>query len=236
MPAAVATWLDHAGRREAAPMTARLDMTGQLKLGVWLPFIATQWIDLDRGFVWAARVGRGVRISGSDSCVDGRAAMKWKLGGVVPLVRNADEDVDRSAAWRFAGEGLAWLPGEHASRSWHVLPRTGAAYAEIDTPGGERARVVLDLDESGALRSVWGPRWGRLGRNDVSYHTFEVHFRDEATFDGITVPTRVAAGWRGTPDRPGPLTFFRATVRAVRFDVPAEVSAALDRAAADRRR
>jgi hypothetical protein len=59
------------------------------------------------GFEWTARAG-GV-LSGFDRYADGRVEMRWKLFGLLPVMRAAGPDVTRSAAGRAAAETI-WLP------------------------------------------------------------------------------------------------------------------------------
>ena len=153
-------WLAHACPSGAGPASAVLSMSGQIKLKRWLPFTATQWIDLTRGFVWAARVVRSpLIVKGSDRYVrlgrrDGVAAVGCGAGAM----RASGPDVTRSAAWRFFAESLTWLPGPRTDVRWSAAaPDT--IVAEGGGFGAAAQRVTMRLGEDGRLLSLSGPRW-----------------------------------------------------------------------------
>lgn len=60
LPPAARRWINHAVA-EGTPMAAaaRLEMSGQIRLGSWRPFTAVQLLAPTSGFVWAAttRIG-----------------------------------------------------------------------------------------------------------------------------------------------------------------------------------
>lgn len=76
-----------------------------------------------QGFHWSARVA-GV-IGGFDQCLDGRGQLRWKLLGLVPVMRADGPDVARSAVGRAAGEAM-WLPTT-------LLPRFGVEWEALMT-------------------------------------------------------------------------------------------------------
>ncbi len=111
LPSAARRYLEHSipsapGRAAAV----RLKMHGELKLGRWLPFKAEQVIHWNRGMIWRATVRLlGMPIRGADRLVGGQGVMRWKLLGLIPLMRASGPDVTRSTAGRMAGESI-WLP------------------------------------------------------------------------------------------------------------------------------
>lgn len=170
-----------------------------------LPMRAEQVLAPPHGFVWKARVGRGLmRIRGSDSYSDGRGRMHWRLWGLVPVVTQAGSDTDRSAAGRLGGEAVL-LPSA-------LLPANGAVWAAVDDSAarvtldvhGEAVTFVVAVDEAGQLKRVVIRRWnGDASNGDVGYLPFVVEFGGAATFDGHTIPMQIAAGWeRGGSWRP----------------------------------
>src|SRR4051794_8989962 len=100
LPEPVQRYLQHA----IAPGTplasaVRLQMHGEIKLKEWLPFTAEQVISLGRGMIWKAKVRLyGAPITGSDRIVDGEGAMRWKLFGIIPIVKASGPDTTRSTA------------------------------------------------------------------------------------------------------------------------------------------
>jgi hypothetical protein len=212
-------WLAHCCPAGHRPTSVRLSMTGRIKLRVWLPFVATQWIDTRRGFVWHARVGRWrVVISGSDRYLHGVGATDWKLWGRRELVAASGSDVTRSAAWRFAAEALTWLPSGCGDVSWREGPSDAGVIA-IRQVGDEAAHMNLTIAGDGRLMSVTGPRWGNPLGNPFGYYPFGVDFHAETTSEGITVPSAFTARWfHGEPEQSAG-EFFHARITEVRFGV-----------------
>lgn len=198
----------------ALTQTARLRMTGHIKLGRWLSFRAVQIPSPRRGFVWTARVG-GV-ITGWDRYADGVGAMRWAVAGIVPLMRAEGSDVTRSAVGRLAAEAV-WLPTA-------LLPRGGARwYAEgpdrvtvTQQLDGECSEVPFGIDAVGHATSVELDRWGDPDATGTwGLHRFGSVLTDSRTFGGLTVPTRGRIGWHyGTPRWPDG-EFFRFQVTAL---------------------
>lgn len=215
VPDLAARWLRHALPDGRPPDRARLTMAGHIRVGRWLPFTAHQEIDATRGFTWTARAGRvPLTISGSDRWVDGAGRQDWRLWGAVPVLRAAGSDVTRSAVWRWAAESLVWLPGRWDAVAWLPDRRAGCVTAVV-TAGGERMTLTVAIAEDGRLLSLGGPRWGNpLGR-PWGYHPFGVTVLAERTFDGVTVPSRISAGWGWGTDWAGRGEFFRATLTSV---------------------
>ncbi|KAE8766063.1 hypothetical protein GB883_00010 [Georgenia thermotolerans] len=95
LPAPVARWLRHAiAPGTQVPGAALLAMHGEIRLGRWQPFTALQVLAPPMGYVWAARAGRGgLRVRGFDRYTHGQGEMRWRLGGLVPVVAARDADV-----------------------------------------------------------------------------------------------------------------------------------------------
>ena len=67
--------------------------------------VARQVLAPPRGFVWAATARFiGIPVIGFDRLSSGSGQMRWRLGGLVPVVSATGPDVTRSAAGRLAGE------------------------------------------------------------------------------------------------------------------------------------
>src|SRR5215468_4046217 len=117
VPEPVRRYLAHAvPSGEAGVPGVRLTMSGRIKVGIWLPFAATQRCD-GKSFLWCASVGLGPLrpLDVTDRYENGEGSMTGKLLGRWVLFEQADENVVRSAAARAALEALfaprALLPG-----------------------------------------------------------------------------------------------------------------------------
>ena len=172
----------------------RLRMHGAIKLKRWRKFKAEQVIVGNRGMIWQARVRmHGLSIRGYDRYLDGEGAMRWKLLGLLTLIRASGADVTRSAAGRVAAESV-WLPSMLCDDAvWWRAGGEGVAHARFAVDG-HAAEIALLLDQ-GRLRSVSLSRWGNPeggAFRDVSFGAF---VDQEATFNGYTIPARLRVGW-----------------------------------------
>jgi hypothetical protein len=202
--------------------TARITMTGHIKIGRWIPFRAEETLTPHRGFVWAARAG-GI-ITGSDRYVDGEGAMDWKLLGLLPVMRATGPDVSRSAAERAAAEAI-WVPTS-------LFPRFGASWSaagptNISVTFGIDDHLVklgISLNPEGHPQSVHFERWGDPDRNgSFGLHPFGGEFTSHATFGGLTIPTEGRLGWHHGTDRWDQGEFFRFTITGYEMPPTADV-------------
>jgi len=217
LPEPARRWLTHA----IAPGTplwqaVELSMRGQIRLGAWRPFTARQVLAPPRGFIWAATARfLGIPVVGFDRYSSGSGQMRWRLGGVIPVMTATGADVTRSAAGRLAGE-MALVPTTFAAATW--------------TPGSDDDRVVLtwrigEEDESaelqigpdGRLVGVVMQRWGNPNGAPFGRYPFGVAIEAEQTFTGVTIGSRLRAGWWWGTDREAEGEFFRADITDVRF-------------------
>jgi hypothetical protein len=201
LPMAVQRYLAHAiapGTPRASAV--RLRMHGAIKLKRWRPFNAEQVIVRDRGMIWRANVRMsGMTIRGSRRFVDGAGAVRWRIGGVLPICRASGPDITRSAADRFAAE-MIWLPSIlfGGDVSWSANePDVAHARFAVD---GRAADVALTLSQ-GSLQSVALPRWGNPGGGRFHDVDFGAIVEQEATFGGYTIPARMRVGWYFGTDR-----------------------------------
>lgn len=210
-------------RHAVAPGTrlataVRLRMHGHIKLQRWLPFNAEQVIHRERGMIWRARARvSGIPVRGYDRLVDGAGEMRWRLMGILPVMSAAGPDIARSAAGRMIGESM-WLPS--------MLCDARVAWSQIDdrhlsarvTVRPETADLVLEVDESGALRSVELARWGNPGEQPFHYVDFGGVVEEEKSFAGFTIPARLRGGWHfGGGDFADDGEFFHAEIDDARF-------------------
>jgi hypothetical protein len=192
------------------PRRVRLQLPGRVKVGVWLRFDSV-WEGDGHSFSWRARAGPGsVRLLDvHDQFADGRGSMRVAIRRRV-LVDAHDEDIARSAAGRAALEAI-WTPGallpEHGVR-WRAESHDEIV-ATWDLPP-ERPEVHLGLGPHGEVRFARAMRW--RSRRD-GYLPFGADVHGERTFDGVTIPTTLTAGWgHGTADWS---PFFEASVAGV---------------------
>jgi len=186
-------YFEHAIGHEAQPgRSVGLRLRGRIKVGMWLHFDST-WEGDALSFSWRARAGPGPTrvLDVHDQFADGRGSMRVALGRL-KLVDAHDEDTARSGAGRAALEAV-WMPGA-------LLPERGVQWraeseteivATWDVPP-ERPEVHLGIGAKGELRFVRALRW--RGRR-TGYMPFGADVHDEDDVGGVTIPTRLTAGW-----------------------------------------
>ncbi len=193
-----------------------LTMRGQIRLGTWRPFTAQQVLAPPRGFVWAATARvLGLPVTGFDRYSAGSGQMDWRLGGLVPVMTATGPDVTHSAAGRLAGE-MALAPTTFRGATWTPGPDEDSALAtwHIDE---HRESVEFRVGPDGRLLGVLMQRWGNPGGEPFGRHPFGVTVEGEDTFGGVTIASRLRAGWYWGTDRQDEGEFFRATITGARF-------------------
>jgi hypothetical protein len=170
-------------------------MHGEIKLGRWLPFTAEQVIHWGQGMIWNATVRmNAMSIRGFDQLVNGEGAMRWKLFGIVPVMRASGPDITRSAAGRVMAESV-WLPsvlcGDEvkwtAQDAFHPLASL--------TVQGEAGEPALNIDNNGGIKLLTLPRWGNPGGTEFRYVDFGGVVEEERRFGAYTIPTRLRVGY-----------------------------------------
>jgi hypothetical protein len=197
LPEPIRRWLSHAIAPGTPLLTSvELVMRGEIRLGAWRGFTATQRVSAARGFVWAATTRRsGLPIAGFDRYSRYTGEMRWRLLGAVPVMSAAGPDITRSAAGRHAGEVLVALPAAALSTQvkWQPVDADRAT-ARIKVGRGFH-EVTLTVAGDGALTSITMSRWGDTGGGSFADRVFGADLGAPATFDGFTIPRVVTAGW-----------------------------------------
>jgi hypothetical protein len=214
LPTPVQRWLIHALRPGAAMRTAvELRMHGEIRLGGWRPFTARQRLNATDGFVWAATARLfGLPVIGFDRYTRGSGQMRWRLLDAIPVMTADGPDVTRSSAGRHAGELLFAAPAAALSQQvvWQALDAERAT-ARIDV-GTWRHEVTLTIAREGAVRELVMKRWGDQGSQVFAERVFGAAVASERTFNGVTIPAAVVAGWDYGSDRWSEGQFIRYTV------------------------
>lgn len=217
LPEPARRWLVHA-ITPGTPLwpSVVLIMRGEIRLGAWRPFTATQVLAPPRGFIWAATARfMGIPVTGFDRYSGGSGQMHWRLAGVLPVIKAIGPDVTRSAAGRLAGEmalapttfrGATWTPGvdaDHAVATWRI--------------GDHDERSEFAVDRDGRLREIVMQRWGNPTGEPFGRYPFGVAIEAEREFAGVIIGSQLRAGWWWGTDRQSEGEFFRATITDAAF-------------------
>lgn len=202
LPEAARRYLDHAAPQDKPTVrTVHLRMHGEIKLRRWQSFGADEMLAWDRGMLWRARTTlKGFPISGFDRVAPGVGEMRWKLFGLIPVMKYSGSDIARSGAGRVAGESC-WIPS--VLRDHHVK-WTGMDDARVRASlsvYGERPEMTLTIGSEGRLESTVYPRWGSPDGGLYRYENFGGVMEAEGSFQGYTIPTRMRMGWYFGTDR-----------------------------------
>lgn len=194
LPEAARRWFRHAVP-PGTPLwpAVELTMRGQIRLGRWRAFTARQVLAPPHGFVWAARTRLlGVPVTGFDRLSSGSGEMRWRLGGVVPVMSASGPDVTLSAAGRLAGE-MVLAPTTALAATWTPGPDGDRAVATWRIGGSEESAELL-VGPDGRLHGLTMQRWGNPDGTPFGRRPFGVAVEAEATFAGITIPSVFRAG------------------------------------------
>jgi hypothetical protein len=217
LPEPARRWLVHA----IAPGTPLwrsvvLTMRGEIRLGTWRPFTARQVLAPPRGFVWAATARLfGLPVTGFDRYSSGTGQMDWRFAGLVPVMTATGPDVTRSAAGRLAGE-TALAPTTFRSATWRSGSDEDHAVGTWRIDEHEES-AEFHVAPDGRLLGVLMQRWGNPGGEPFGRHPFGVTIEAEDSFDGVTIGSRLRAGWWWGTDRQDEGEFFRASITGARF-------------------
>ncbi len=195
--------------------SVEVSMVGQIRIGRWWPFTATQVVSPD-GYIWAAdtRLYR-IPLLGYDRFSGGTGEMRWRLLDLVPVVSATGPDLTRSAAGRLASE-IALLPTSFRSADWPPSRSPDTALASWGE-GEEQQQVALHVDADGRLLDVLMQRWGNPGGKPFGRYPFGATFAGERTDGGVTLPATVRAGWWWGTDLQDEGEFFRMEITRVVF-------------------
>ncbi|MGN6168056.1 MAG: DUF6544 family protein [Solirubrobacteraceae bacterium] len=215
LPEPVRRYLAHAVRSgETGAPGVRLTMSGRIKVGIWLPFSATQRCD-GKSFLWRASVGLGPLrpLVVTDRYEGGEGSMGGKLLGRWVLFEQTDLNVVRSAAGRAALEAVfaprALLRGR--SYAWRA-EGDDHIVASTDNPP-EHVEVHFRIGPDGRVLNIVAQRWGEVTKGTFAYLPFGADIHEERRFGDLVIPSRVTAGWNYGTEKYNP--FFNATITTV---------------------
>ncbi len=203
---------------------AIITMEGEFSLGNkakpnYMPMRAKQILAAPHGFVWVMNSGSGLmRVSGSDSAVEGHSWSRFWLLGIAPVARaGGNADLARSAFGRYIAEAVFWTPAA-------LLPGEDVHWSPIDestarvtvTRWGLEQAVDLSVDADGRPTRVVFQRWSNANMaKEFKLQPFGGYLSEFKKFDGFRLPTKIEAGNFFETDEYFP--FFNVTVTSVQL-------------------
>lgn len=196
-----------------------LRMVGDLGLGTkpsprYRPMRAHQILAPPHGLVW--RVVSGL-LSGSDGALPNASWTRFRLAGLLPVVRAGGADHQRSAFGRVVAEAAFWVPASLLPSEYVRWESTDDNRARAIMAYGQREQAVeITVARDGAPAQVLIQRWSNENADKVfRVQPFGGELYDFERFGGYRLPTRVEGGNHfGTDDY---FPFFRADVTDIRF-------------------
>jgi hypothetical protein len=202
---------------------AEIDMGGQFGLGTkeaprYRRMHAQEILAAPHGFLWRMSLPGWVPVSGSDAGTDSKSWTRFRIFGLVPVVRRGD-DVDhlRSAYGRYVSEAVFWTPAA-------LLPGPGATWLAVDehtarvtvARGGISQSVDVTVNAEGQPVTVSFMRWSDANpEKEYRLQPFGGVVSDFRDVQGYRLPFRVEAGnLFGTDEY---FAFFKAQVADIRF-------------------
>ena len=225
LPEPVGNWLVWSGSVGKAEVRSMyLEQRGQIKLKPeqkhWTPSKAKQYSTFEPPeFTWKVdmKMAPGTHISGKDVFRNGRAQMRIKFDGIMPLSKTENSiKTNQSSLQRYLMELSCCPPAALSSYvSWQKVDETTAtARMELN---GVSGTANFHFNAQGELKSVKALRYKDSDKGaEMMLCTANILGYMEA--DGIKVPSKIEIVW----DLPeGPFTWYEFEVSGVQFNEPA---------------
>jgi hypothetical protein len=177
---------------------AEIGMAGRIGMGTkarpgYRAMAARQILAAPHGLVWRLESGA---LSGSDGLTEAASWTRFRLFGLVPVVRAGGADHRRSAFGRVVAEAAIWTPAAlmpGPGVRWEAAgPDTARA---VVTHGDLEQQVEITLAADGQPRRVTIPRWSNANPEKVwRVQPFGGDLSDFRDVAGFRVPFQVEGG------------------------------------------
>ncbi|MBB6402404.1 hypothetical protein HNP92_001726 [Methanococcus maripaludis] len=183
------------------PKTAILGIEGKMRTKIdetasWND-ISSKEILSKNGFVWKAELKSGPLIlKGADYYFENNSEINFALYGLIPVVKESNKDITKSASGRLAIELMVWNP-------WKVLMDKNTEFKDVDSEtfsvsfeiDGEPVTVYLKIDDEGNLKEVYMNRWNKLENDSYEYIPFGGTISDQLEQNGLKIAKTLNVGW-----------------------------------------
>ncbi|MBA2868820.1 DUF6544 family protein [Methanococcus maripaludis] len=183
------------------PKTAILDIEGKMRTKIdetapWNDISSKEILSKD-GFVWKAEIKSGPLIlKGADYYFENNSEINFALYGLIPVVKESNKDITKSASGRLAMELIVWNP-------WTVFMNKNTEFKDVDSEtfsvsfeiDGEPVTVYLKIDDEGNLKEVYMNRWNKLENDSYEYIPFGGTISDQLEQNGLKIAKTLNVGW-----------------------------------------
>lgn len=223
LPEPVRKWLEWsgiAGREKVHSVYTK--QTGRMKLKPeqekWMDSEAEQYTTASPpAFLWKVKMkmGNGLFVTGKDIFQEGKADMRIKMGGLVPIAKTrGNPKADQSSLQRYLME-LSGFPSAALSKhiQWKELDeRTAQAVMAYN---GATGSAVFHFAVHGELLKVTAMRFKDSDEN-AELVPCTASIRKYQTVDGIRMPSEISVAWNLEE---GPFTWYEFVMQDIAFNV-----------------
>jgi hypothetical protein len=219
LPALVRRYVDRAAPAGlAVAQKVRITQVGEMWQkpgGRPLSFEAVEELAVHEvAFTWDARMKLAplLFLRVVDRLVAGEGLLEARLLGLVPVMRQAGEELSEGEALRYLAE-LVWVPHAMTSNQRLEWRELDAEAVEVATQvGGSRAAARIDFDRDGDIAGASALARPRLVGKQTVLTPWAGSFGEYAVVGGIRIPTRGEVRWELAD---GPFTYWRARVTSL---------------------
>ncbi|WP_299124252.1 DUF6544 family protein [uncultured Winogradskyella sp.] len=201
LPNVIQKWLKHSGiigKEEI--VTVRLKQKGKMRTkpsSKWMPFVATQYFNTkSSSFVWSTTVDALlIKMIGRDKLTDGNGEMLIKLGAIIPVVNESQNDkINSGAMIRYLAE-ICWFPSSALNKymTWQSIDETSAKATFIYK--NQSVSGVFSFSTKGDFISFTADRYYG-GSTNSTLETWHVEALSHKEFNGVKIPNKCKVTWK----------------------------------------
>lgn len=195
----VQRYLRHAiGSRDLLAHEVVLEQRAKMRLKPESPYISMechQILKPSRAFDWYAKFKWWhLSMMVHDQYEDGKGFVNVHCLNI-PVFKRSGANITRSSRGRLAAE-IIWCPSALLLNKNIQLRATSNQTIEIiQTIDDENISINIEIDDTGAVKSLTMLRFGNESRADWGLTPYGFTVKEEKTFDGYTIPSKLRGGW-----------------------------------------
>lgn len=202
LPEPVQHWLTRSGViGNGIISSVRLQQKGSMRTkpdGKWMPFDAQQYFDVtNASFVWTTQVQAMpvIPMMGCDKLINGEGAMLIKVGGLLPVVNERENDkINSGAMIRYLSE-MCWFPTAALKDYIHWEPIDETSAKAIFTYANQSVSGVFTFTSEGDIKTFKALRYKDTSDN-AKPENWCVEMLSCASFNGIRIPNNSKVTWQ----------------------------------------